>query len=227
MKPQCTDQQTGKLLHAYELGALESSEAQRFEAHLLECEHCFEQIEAFEEQAFLLHSGRTVRREISRGVTSHESVPSPLFQRFWKNLWPDRPLIFKPAVLLLILMTLFYPAYVGLTSLTGDTVRPVQSISLMPSRSGSTGALSVSADRDGLISFIVPEAIPGQSYRLEIASSDGKILISEASRHDTYRIGRLLIPARAMKPGEYRLTISDPKGDTVIPSGIFNFVIED
>lgn len=227
MTYQCTDPQSGTLIHAYELGALPSSDVRRFEAHLLECEHCFVEVEAFEEKAALLHSGRLVRRAIKDQLTDPDEVPA--LRRILNLLWPDTPLVLKPAILLLALMILFYPAYIGLVSSTDDSVRPVQSISLMPNRSASTGSLSVSAERDGLLSFVVPEVIPGQSYRLEIVSSGGKVLMSDASYSgfDAYRIGRLLIPAHLMKPGEYQLIIRDLEGDNVLSSGTFVFVIEE
>lgn len=226
MNRECLDTKIGKLIHAYELGALEPADMESFEAHLLECDFCFEQIEAFEEQAFLLQSGRLVRREIE---SRKESPSVSKWQRIWTSLWPDSPLPLRPAILLIVVLFLIYPAYRGFLVSGSHNITAVQSISLMPSRSSSTGVLSASDGRDGLISFVVPDAVPGQAYRLEITSADGRVSISDLSYNDfdTYRIGRLIIPAEEMKPGQYRLTISDPDGNTALPSGTFVFIIEE
>ena len=40
----CTDPTTGQLIGSYELGLLSDEERKRFEAHTLQCEHCFQDL---------------------------------------------------------------------------------------------------------------------------------------------------------------------------------------
>jgi len=47
----CTDERLGVLLHAYELKLLGKDEVERFEMHLLHCEHCFARVSQFQEYA--------------------------------------------------------------------------------------------------------------------------------------------------------------------------------
>ena len=47
MKKSCDNDRMQVLLHAYELGMISDEEKDLFEAHLLECESCFEQVREF------------------------------------------------------------------------------------------------------------------------------------------------------------------------------------
>ena len=40
----CTDERTGRLIGSYELGLLSKQERKSFEAHVLKCDHCFQDL---------------------------------------------------------------------------------------------------------------------------------------------------------------------------------------
>ena len=72
----CTDNLKGKMLHAYELGTLSDDELRQFELHLYECEHCFQQIKAFNQPSRLLRHDPEIRTSIrgSAGSTKQWSI---------------------------------------------------------------------------------------------------------------------------------------------------------
>ncbi len=70
----CRDRQLGAMLHHYELGLLSDEDRLRFEAHLLECDNCYERLDRFEKAARLMRTDDSVRAAVS---DQGEPVQSP------------------------------------------------------------------------------------------------------------------------------------------------------
>ncbi len=199
----CIDPTIGSMIHAYELGALSTENTERFETHLLNCPFCFDEIKRFEASAMLLRSDEVVQNEIRQS-----SKPSAR-QRLKEYLWPKRPLVLRPALLILLIVILAYPAYRGIVQSYHPAIAPVQTIVLTPMRTSSAPVLHLSLHRDGVISFLYRDAGPDMQYRITISAEDDRVIMTIPSydAFDEYGIGSILFPAELMRPGSYRLEI--------------------
>jgi len=228
----CTDLKLSALLHAYELKALSDEDAERFEIHLLECEHCFEQLKGFERVANLLSSDEEVKELIRESSTEEYPHPESFLKKLWRHIWPETPLFFKPALAYLLILLMILPAYWGLREVTKPgtetEIGPVQNISLTPFRSTGEDVFKISLGQDGMISFFFGDVIVGESYQVIIEAKDGKVVYKNDSfrEFDRYGTGHLLLPLAKMKPGYYRLVISDPRGEPPSNRQEYTFRIE-
>jgi len=82
--------------------------------------------------------------------------------------------------------------------------------------------------KDGLINFVFEAAIVGESYHVIIEAKDGKVVYKNDSfrEFDRNGTGRLLLPLAKMKPGYYRLVISDPRAEPPLNRQEYSFRIE-
>ena len=131
--------------------------------------------------------------------------------------WPKTPLLLKPAILVATIIFLVYPAYLGMKQDTDQVngIKPVQVIRLTPTRTAHMTSFDLSSDRDGIISFTFPEAVVGKEYRASVIDANGHELIEGTNQFVPDIIGKaeLLFPVSDMRPGKYRLIISDPASD--------------
>lgn len=224
----CRDQNLGKLLPAYELNALGEEEVERFEIHLLECEHCFEELKAFEQQAALLVSDHDIRRVV-QGLGGRETIPAQsLLRRVWRYLWPDAPVLFRPALAWLIILLLIVPAYLGLRDSPEMKIGRPQVVNLTPGRSTTEDSFQTHLQRDGLLQFVFYGAAGGKSYRVLIQSEEGNVIYRNHhfDGFDQYGRAQLVFPSAKMKPGVYRLIITDPLAEPPLNTREYSFRID-
>ena len=225
----CKDLDLGNLLHAYELNALSEEDTERFETHLLECEHCFNELKNFEQESILLSSDNEIKKLIKETTRKEYPESESFLRRFWRYIWPETPLFFKPALAYLLILLMILPAYRGLKKLTEDKIRRVdQIISLFPDRSTAEEVFKISVGGDGLISFVFRGAVAGESYRVVIESEDGREIFRDDAfiNFDEYETGQVLLPLAKMKPGSYRLVITDPRAEPPLNRQEYIFRIE-
>lgn len=223
----CIDPEIGKMLHAYELGALPNDDCERFEAHLMECRACFEEAQNFCAESNLLMADASIIKEVAAatgGEKAYGRKPA-VFGKFKRLLWPDTPVMFRPAVALILIALLIYPAYMGFRSNHEREIKTVSAISLMPTRSSVTPEFTIPDKGDVVMSFMYRDAVPGHGYILEITDESGRILIHDDSftAFDKYGMGWLLIPTDKMKAGEYQLSLSDKDGHSTTETQIYKF----
>lgn len=223
---ECTDRKLGSLLFAYEIGALGPEDIDRFELHLLECEHCFDAAQRFSRYAKMIREDEIIAGEVAKSIDSDARSLS-VGKRMKQYFWPGSPLPFRPAVLYLIIIIMLYPAYTGIFHPRPRGFSQMQSINLSPTRASADETFSLSAGRDGLIVFIFDGAIPGRKYTITIVSDDGSTIYVDDSftAFDNFATGRLTFPLELMKPGEYRLEIYDALSDTAGDKQIYQFEI--
>ncbi len=210
----CTNESTGRLLHAYEINILTEPEREQFEIHLLECEYSHDLLLVFERQAELLTSSSKVR-SLFDDVKTSSTHREPLSDRVKQWLWPETPFVFKPAIAYLLVLLLIIPAYYGVSSHTTQTVSEFQqSIYLSPNRSGSTN-LRISDGGNALLTFRYEGSIPEKRYRVKIDSENGRTMYlnDKFSGFDEREIGVLSLDLSGIKPGKYRLVIDDPNSE--------------
>ncbi len=224
MMKKCVSPDVGKLLHAYELRKLSAEDNERFEIHLLECDHCFKEVNDFEKVSSVMVSGKKIRVAVREAVGDTPAAES-LLSKILDYLWPNTRLVLKPALSYLIIAFLIYPAYLGLKTIDENQIRSVQVLNLIPERSI---VKPVKAGHDILLSFAFAEAQPGKSYRITIKSNDRDIIFQDDnfSDFDEFGIASLLLPAKKMKPGNYSLIIVDPEGVPPLNKQEYSFKIE-
>lgn len=207
----CTDPDCGAMLHAYELGALSPNEAERFEIHLLGCTVCFEEVRQFSWQSEIIRSDHTLWEDSATGSSFPVSARGK-FKKVLTLLWPDTPLLLRPAVSLILVLVMLLPALHGLRMLPGEQIRPAVAIALVPTRSAEQTQFAVPADRPTVVSFVYDGAVPGQPYTVEIRRSGDAAFMHRSTYNDfdQWETGRLLLPSGTLTPGVYQLTISDP-----------------
>lgn len=224
----CINRDAGSLLHGYEIGILSEQECEQFELHLLECEHCNELLNSFERHASLLKTSRRVKAFIDETL-SKEAVTESLLSRIWRYLWPKAPFVFRPAVAYLLVLLLAIPAYQGLRKPGILTVGEFkQTIHLSPTRAAAK-TLKKSTSDNVLLTFQFDGYRSGGTYQVVIESEDGAVIYSnnEFSSFDEREIGSLSLAISEMKPGKYRLIISDPGPDSARVHQQYLFLIEE
>ena len=243
---QCTEPGLGDLLHAYELRLLSEEDGRRFEYHMLTCEHCFNAVEEFEQTTRLIRD-EEVKEELTADYHSWSQEAPSLLTKLWRYLWPKSPekypdpgavyslgvpyssYFFKPLFLYLVIIFLMIPAYFGAIYLVRGTgrIRPVQTISLLCTRTIADNTLVRGSGLDGAIRFEFPDAVSGRRYQAVISAEDSTeiVRIDNFSNFDQFGIGELIFPHRLMKPGRYRLIVTDTAAGVTPNRRVYQFMI--
>lgn len=214
MSDSCTDRQTGRLIHAYELGLLSDDEAERFEMHLMQCERCASLLKNSALRTDLLRSDSQVRAELRR-LGEHSESEVRWADKLRQYLWPNVPLPFRPAVALLLVLLLVYPAYRGLRlSGTADIVA-VKEIGLVHSRTAGIEPVTIAAGESAVLTFAYNQYRPGVTVAVRIIDESGQLLHENTTfeAFDRFQTARLFLPGEILQPGEYRLQVG-PVGVT-------------
>ena len=215
-------------MHAYEIGTLSEQEREKFEIHLLACEHCASLLEAFETQASLLVTSSKVMAVVDE-VMSEKARTGSWAGKFLRHLWPEVPLVFKPAVAYLVVLLLAIPAYYGLRDSGQPTVSELgQVVHLSPVRSAAK-TLAQGISDNGLLTFEFDGYRPGSVYSVTIESEDGTVVYcnDQFSSFNEREIGSLDLRISEMRPGQYRLIISEPPSDSATVSQEYLFRIKE
>jgi len=168
-----------------------------------------------------------VRTEVARvGQAGGEGLS--FWRRTWQYLWPDVPVVFKPAVIYVLVLILLYPTLTGVFTSPTGRFGQLQSISLSPLRSGGTEAFSASLGRDGVVSFFYRNADPKGRFTVVIKDADGSIIMEDKAftAFDDLKIGWLIFPAGLMKPGRCTLEVFDPEAGPSDSGQVYHFTIE-
>ena len=224
----CTNTDIGSLLHGYEIGILSDEECEHFEAHLLQCEHCHNLLTSFEQTASLLVSSKRARAAIDKGLSEKTCVKSYV-SKIWKYLWPNAPLVFRPAIAYFVILLLITPAYQGLKRPGESAVTEFkQKIHLSPTRAAAKVLKKATSD-NGLLTFEFDGYRPGAVYRVVVESEDGTVIYTNShfSSFDEREIGSLNLAISHMTQGRYRLIVSDPRSDSALVSCEYLFLIEE
>ena len=225
----CIDPQIGNLLHAYELRLLSAEERERFEIHLIACEHCSQEVESFAPALESMASDATTRAVVDEAARE-VGAKAPLLSRMRAWLWPDTPLVLKPALAYLIILLMVVPAYYGLKRPKKADIRAVsQTVELIPTRSTSLKIFKKSLGEVALLAFVFEAAETGKSYRVAIESEDGNLIYdnSEFRHFDWSKTGTLPLSLSGMKLGKYHVLITDPHDSSASKRQEYYFEIEE
>jgi hypothetical protein len=229
----CKNIRIGAMLHAYELKALPDDDRDQLEIHLLECDHCFEELASFKIQASLLLEDSEIKRKIRASLDQSGNGES-FKSKMWKYLWPKVPFAFRPLLLFIGLFILLIPATIGIYSVNNNTlgIQPSiefgkpQKITLLSSRSVDDSVLYLRGFDPAIINFYFPEAVEGLIYEAQIyyVNNDsfiGKIDYNWDKKTD---MGTIIIPLQGKLPGRYRLDVIDMQSG--VPEKIKSFEFE-
>lgn len=231
----CNDIETGRLIHAYEAGFLTEEEQDRFEVHLLECTHCHDEVRSFEAAATLLREDPDVRAVLQEEAAAPEPAPpEPLLRKIWRYLWPDAPLVFRPALTYIVLLLVTIPAAQWLTTDGGRQAVPgrqmvsqAQRLSLFQLRAGEEHVLHRTGGDEASIDFVFRQADPGKSYLVVLRKAEGEIVFQDEAFHfDEYQSGSLNLYLAPLESGKFELVISDPT-DADVPLQTYHITIVD
>lgn len=203
----CIEPKLGKNIAAYELQLLTEEESMQFELHMMNCDYCLRQVKDFDETALTLRKSTRARKLVARSVSPNLGRLSGI-KASWRYLWPDTPLLLKPAILLFSILLMIYPTFVGIGLKGRNNIRLVQSISLMPTRS-VTKIFYLTSDKDIVITFISPEASLGSFHKVSLRSADSSIIFSDQiyTEIDDNQVGRIIVPVSLLESGQYILEI--------------------
>ncbi len=223
----CYDPQIGKMLHAYEMGILPEEAAEQFEMHLMDCQYCYSQLESFDDGASLLSEDKDIRQLLQK-ESLDGSDSKTWMQRIWSHLWPQAPLVFKPAVAYFILLALAIPIITGIFNNSGNHIQPLQSITLVANRSSAANTFSITEESSGLINFEFPRADTGTEYQVIIINEQGNEVYrdDQVRQLDEFGIGQLYIPLHKMRPGLFQLIVTSKGKESPINERVYNFTIE-
>ena len=101
----CNEKRFQSMLHHYELGLLGDEDRLQFEAHLLECDYCFEEVKRFQRVARLMAHDPEIRdtvRQLDDRVPAEHEVSSRRKWFAWSRLVPTSAV----AVLVLVFLVL-------------------------------------------------------------------------------------------------------------------------
>lgn len=207
----CIDSEIGTMIAAYELKLLTDEEDIGFEQHLLQCDYCFAKVKSFEGVAKALRDKSEVKEIVSLEAASLKTKVTKL-DVLRAYLWPKFPLLLKPAVLLVFVVALLFPAWNGLILPDGDSIKQVETISLVPIRSSSDFA-SVSKLESLVIKFVYQGAIPGKGYMVSLTNERNEIVFNYDSFRgfDKFGSASLMVPTSILSSGNYELKITDPE----------------
>lgn len=234
----CTDPETGLFLGAYELGILPDADLERFEVHLMACDHCLDQVREFAPSARSLREDAAVRRTVA-GIVREQAAgaggdPSPASGEdpgLWRRLWPATAPLLKPGLSWLVAVVLLVPAVIGLEHImkpdSRPGIRPLQAIHLMPVRTAGDNVLDSASGLDAVISFGVTGAAPGTAYDVAVTDEAGGLIVHRKAfdAFDATGVGRLLVPAASMNPGTYHLVVRKPGAPSQPPLHDYRFRI--
>lgn len=216
MSDECNNKEIGGLLHSYEIGILSPEENERFEVHLLSCEHCYNQVAQFSDNAAALRSDPTIRKAAEK-YSGREGTRESFARKLWSYLWPDSPIIFRPAVLYLLLILVMLPILRVVDFSDNKGVHGIQKVTLKPFRSvlPDDQLPSASASEDILINFVYRSESKADNYLIEIDDSKGETIFSypEFNGFDRFGSANLVIPSGSIDPGIYYLKVIDKQDD--------------
>jgi hypothetical protein len=207
---ECIDREIGDLLLGYELGMLSKEEAERFEDHLLACQHCYDELRGFEREAALLAGNSEIRTDFVRSFRK-EAGPRSLLSSLRTYLWPRMPLPFRPAIAYALILLMAIPAYHGLRMADRTRVFSAPTVVLTAVRSNDNAVLRADDQPYGLVEVILEDAVSDKSYEVvvEFVESGEIILTGNLDHFDHNGVDRLWLPLEALRSGLYRLTVID------------------
>jgi|GEM_PF-6600982 len=209
----CTESSIGVKLHAYELNLLRGAELEEFEQHLLQCSACVEELKISAKVSTVLRVDAAVQSIAAEFAIENKSAA---VSRLWDtNVF----VLLRPALLLIVIAILIYPAYLGMQSQPEDTpsLMPVEAhLSLVQTRDGGPKS-TLSAGKRTALTVMFPNTNRKDVYRLEVMRIGDSIAVYSNAKTslDESLTASVVVEPNSLKMGDYivRLRNLDGSGD--------------
>ncbi len=208
----CTNQELGALLHAYELNLLAGDELDRFEAHILECRACYEELADMVEVAEALRTGSAVQ-----AMTADVKVETQQLEiRRRRAGWFNQSSLIAAAAVLVVMA---YPAWRGIQNMSQSAAENTQIATLLPVRGQTVPVISKSLSPTATLTIVYRGAESGKRYRAQLETVTGEILFvqDDFGPFDSFDSAPLLLHLASIKAGDYRVRISGSADSTENP----------
>jgi hypothetical protein len=209
----------------YLLGELSESETSDFEEHYFGCADCAAELES---GAILVENTRAALQEMRPAP-----VQASAFQRLLANL--RKPLFAIPSFATCTLACVCaYQAFLLIPQLkqeaaAGHTAMALPSFALAGRTRGAEATLKAPRAASFIaVAFDPDPQVPYPQYRCELQDAAGKTLFSVmASQPSAGEPVTILVPARQLKPGNYRLAVTGVQADgKAAGSSDYSFALE-
>lgn len=207
----CTDREVGAMLHAFEIGILSADDKDRFVAHLLECEYCFERVRSMQGAVALMRHDPDVRDEFEAAVSSVDS--SRPVSRLWWRTMAAMPLVRFAAAAALVLAVAI-PLFYSLDN-NFEEGRIFQTVTLSPTRSAGTNIVRLGHGDAVKVRFVMPGANESSTAVIELFSNKGTAVYvnRDFGSFDGDGVGEIVVPLADLSAGIYQFTVRDNQGD--------------
>jgi len=222
----CIDPKIGNMLHAYELDTLNDEELDLFEAHLMQCDYCFENLVSFEKTSDVLKSDSRIMAVVEERLKRDQEPTAK--ESIWRQItFPDITRILRPAFLLVIIILLIYPAYLGLVG-NRDDISYLYPIGLSSFRSASIDNHEITADQGIVLSFACPNYTAEKTYAVLISNEYDNVIFDDDrfTNFDRYGIGRVYLPHDLLQSGLYLVEIYNTEYDESGVAYKFNLTVK-
>jgi hypothetical protein len=222
----CSDPRFEHMIHGFELGLLTENDRLAFETHLLECEHCFKEVQEFLPVSMRLRHGIG----LSQVEPKSHARPKPVTKAVRaKQSGKGKPWLksFRILVVSAILAVAIIPIYYyGFRD--HGTPQIVQHLDLLPLRGGAAPELYL--DRGGIaeIRFVMHSADRETVCRVLISSRSGDEVFRDDhyNQFDSVGVGVIRVPVADFRPGHHTLTIVEPEGSLPVSQRHYNFTVK-
>lgn len=218
---ECTDKKTGRMLHAYELGALTENEERDFDLHLIDCRHCREKVKEFQEFSHSMRNSRRIGAKVKKISDSMMEIKPGIRDR----IWPKTNLIFRPLFLYILIVLLLIPGGIKIYELssTENRIRPLQHITLSPARAVNNSIFSKPKGNEGVINLIYPEVLEGETYSLLLINEKGMKIFSDPAftGFDSNGMAQLGIMLNDLDSGIYKVRLFSGDKDSLLIEYLF------
>jgi hypothetical protein len=204
----CVDPDIGILLHAYELNALSEEERIRFESHLFDCDHCFNEVRSYEQEAALLRSHKGVRRLVSEAVSKEFSW----IHIVWGKLSPPEAVwVLKPIFLWILILLMAVPTYHGLIKPGEVAITGTSWTHVGGDLSGGHSLVKLEPGIQHYLTFDIPESLDCHICNLVIETLGGEPILHVEDFASIHRLRIGMIELPDIPPGIYKIIITDPQ----------------
>ena len=179
----CIDPKFREMLHAFELDMLSESDRNLLEAHLVECESCFEEARRMLGESEILRHDPEIKSIIKTIESETEHQEKPVLRRIKELLWPENPKLsfIKPLTVLILLAAISYPVYrIGFHKSRIHR----QTINLFPMRGAERNIVNPEEGGEVIINFVVEDVSPGREYILSIRNHSGELVYFDSTFSD-------------------------------------------
>jgi hypothetical protein len=214
------------MIHGFELGLLSEDDRLAFETHLLECEHCFKDVQDFLPASVRLRHGARLSEAESKSHVSPEPEAKSLsdMQPGKGKPWLTSLRVLVVAAVLAVTAAPVY--YFGFR----DRGMPeaVQQLDLLPLRGGDPAELYTDQGGTAEIRFVMQSAGSETVCRVLISSRSGDEVFrdDDYDRFDSLGIGVIRVPVANFRPGHHTLTIIEPTGSLPVSQRQYNFTVK-